>query len=105
MSRTDRAKQFAPFDALKGLHEALKVKEYEHEKITKGELSEEKATELSKILINLEKDEILTIKYFKEGHNCIISGKADLDIENRIITIDKTTINLDDIIDIKKDKN
>lgn len=102
MSRADRAKQFAPFDALKGLHEALSVKEYEHERISKGELSEEKANELSKILINLEKDEILTVSYFKEGHNCTISGKSDLDIENKIIKIDKTLINLDDIIDIKK---
>ena len=31
MSRSDRAKQFAPFDALKGLHETIKIKEYEHE--------------------------------------------------------------------------
>ncbi len=31
MSREDRAKQFAPFNALKGLQEALRRKEYEHE--------------------------------------------------------------------------
>lgn len=31
MSREDRAKQFAPFDALKGLQMALRKKEYEHE--------------------------------------------------------------------------
>ncbi len=32
MSREDRAKQFAPFDALKGLRVALREKEIEHEK-------------------------------------------------------------------------
>ncbi len=32
MSREDRAKQFVPFDALKGLRVALREKEIEHEK-------------------------------------------------------------------------
>ena len=32
MPRIERAKQFAPFDALKGLHEALYEKEKENEK-------------------------------------------------------------------------
>ena len=36
MPRKDRAKQFAPFDALKGLQEALKIKEYEHLEIYEG---------------------------------------------------------------------
>ena len=31
MSRSDRAKQFAPFDALKGLQETIKIKEYTDE--------------------------------------------------------------------------
>ena len=31
-----------PFDALKGLQKALRLKEYEHEKKYKGDLSEEK---------------------------------------------------------------
>ena len=33
MPRVDRAKQFAPFDALKGLQDALRVKEFEHESL------------------------------------------------------------------------
>lgn len=32
ISRLDRAKQFMPFDALKGLQEALRSKEIEYEK-------------------------------------------------------------------------
>ncbi len=35
MSREDRAKQFVPFDALKGLRVALREKEIEHEKKNK----------------------------------------------------------------------
>ena len=40
-----RAKQFLPFDALKGLQEALREKEIEHEE--KIELSEETLSELN----------------------------------------------------------
>ena len=46
MPRIERARQFAPFDALKGLSEALRIKEYEHDRILKGDLSEEKILEL-----------------------------------------------------------
>ena len=35
MSPKDRAKQFAPFDALKGLGDALRIKEYENERVQK----------------------------------------------------------------------
>ena len=38
-SRTNRAKQFLPFDALKGLQEALREKEIQYE--DRKELSEE----------------------------------------------------------------
>ena len=48
MSRQERAKQFAPFDALKGLHDALRLKEYEHERVQKGDMPEEKAEAISK---------------------------------------------------------
>jgi len=36
MSRQNRAKQFAPFDALKGLQLSLREKEKEHEKEVKN---------------------------------------------------------------------
>ena len=39
ISRADRAKQFLAFDALKGLHEALRQKEIEHEqKVDNGDI-------------------------------------------------------------------
>lgn len=38
MSKEMRAKQFMPFDALKGLHAALREKEIEHENKVKNEL-------------------------------------------------------------------
>ena len=66
MPRINRAAQFAPFDALKGLQEALRVKEFEHDKIAQSELSEEQAKKLSKILLEFEKGDVLEVTYFKD---------------------------------------
>ncbi|MGN0798717.1 MAG: hypothetical protein ACI4L7_04080 [Christensenellales bacterium] len=45
MPRWERAKQFAPFDALKGLREALRVKEREHDELLKNKIKHEKIDE------------------------------------------------------------
>ena len=47
-SKSDRARQFMPFDALKGLQEALREKEIEIE--SRRELSEESLMELEEQL-------------------------------------------------------
>ena len=105
MSRTDRAKQFAPFDALKGLQDALRIKEYQHERVQKGEVDEEKADEISKVLMNLEKGDIVCVKYFENGHYLQIEGRAKLIIEENVLQVDDKKINLDDMFDISnKDK-
>ena len=102
MTRENRAKQFAPFDALKGLHDALKLKEYQHEKIVKGEMSEEKARELSKMIISLEKGDVLKVVYFEDNHNKEIVGPAKFLIEENCIQIERKKILLDDIVDMTK---
>ncbi len=101
MSRQMRAKQFAPFDALKGLQDALRLKEFEHERVTKGEIQEDKAEEISKILINLEKGDILEVTYFQDGHNFVLRGVAKVDIENRMLQVGGTKIKLEDVLDLK----
>ena len=51
ISRADRARQFLPFDALKGLNEALRSKEIEYEdRKDLSEDEEEKMKELEKTL-------------------------------------------------------
>lgn len=102
MSRQDRAKQFAPFDALKGLQNALRIKEYEHDKIAKGELSEDDAKIISDILINLEEDEIVKVTYFDDGYNKIYKGKISIDAYNKIINLGQTEISLDNLLKIEK---
>ena len=41
MEREKRAKQFAPFDALIGLKDAIRLKEYEHDAKMKKDLSDD----------------------------------------------------------------
>ena len=56
MSMNDRARIFLPFDTLKGLHEALRAKEYEMEMIEKGRLSPEQAEELRGLYVEIDKE-------------------------------------------------
>lgn len=100
LSPEDRAKQFAPFDALKGLRTALYLKEYEKNKIDRGEVQAETAEKISKILLYLEKGTRLKAKYFIDGYYRIIEGVAKLDTEKQILKIGETVIPLDDIFDL-----
>ena len=75
MPRSKRAAQFAPFDALKGLQEALKLKEYEHARIQRIDVSEEESQRISDILNTIEKCDLVEVKYYNEEdehyHNAI----------------------------------
>ena len=100
MSPNDRARQFLPFDALKGLREAIRIKEIEHERILKRDIDPDKATKISNILISLEKDSKGKVIYFEEGFYYEINGIIKLDIEKQSLIIDKKEILLENIFDI-----
>ena len=74
MSREDRAKQFMPFDALKGLSEELRKKEIEYE--DRRELSEETLEELSEEFNNIENGDIIKMPIINLI-NDIINGKKE----------------------------
>lgn len=101
MDNENRAKQFLPFDALKGLKEALHEKEIEHE--AKVELSQEQIEKISQDILNLkEKDQVVVyyhngIKYEKKVG---IIKKIDY-IRKRII-LDENIVNFNDIVNIEK---
>ena len=99
-NRADRAKQFLPFDALKGLQEALREKEIEYEE--KKELSEESLAELEKQINKIEKGSKVSIKYYKNQNYIEITGiVTKIDYIKRKIKIDNgENINISDIIKI-----
>lgn len=102
MPRKQRAKQFAPFDALKGLHEALKLKEYEHDRMEKGDITPEQIENISKLLVDLKKDEVVKVKYFYDGYNKELTGKSRVDILEQTIKVNDILIPFEDIIEIEK---
>ena len=101
MARQDRAKQFAPFDALKGLQEALRMKEYQHERTQKGDLSEEKIEEISKTLLSLEKGNFVFVRYFEDGHYLETEGRCIVDFSQQFIIVGSAKISFDDLVEIK----
>ena len=102
MSRSDRAKQFAPFDALKGLQETIKIKEYEHERIVCGEMSEDEIKNISAALLSLKKNDNVYVEFFRDGHIFKLSGEVKIEIINQKLLVGAFDINFDEIRELKK---
>ena len=64
-NRVARARQFLPFDALKGLQEALREKEIEYEE--KKELSEDTLNNLNDKFNQLDNGRLVKITFYKNG--------------------------------------
>lgn len=77
MTRIERAKQFAPFDALTGLGRALKAKEEEYMTVSRHELSEDEITHISDELCVLEAGDGIEVEYFCEGAYFTAVGIVD----------------------------
>lgn len=100
MPLEERAKQFMPFAALKGLPDALAVKE----KITvpQIELSEEMAEELDRKMHLLAKGQIASIVYFHKEEYVKQTGMiARIDTACRFVQIVNTKIRFEDILDVE----
>ncbi len=96
----DRAKQFAPFSALRGLPEAL-VK-MERIFVPRKELSEERAEELNRKLCQLQRGTMASVVYFSNGEYIKLTGMvAGLDKNQHTLRIVDTLIGIDDIYEIE----
>ena len=76
MNREDRAKQFLPFDALKGLREELKRREEIALRTERRQLSEEESERLSKRLLRLKRGDTVTVEYYDSGHYRTLVGEV-----------------------------
>ena len=102
VNRVSRAKQFLPFDALKGLQEALREKELENEE--RKELSEESLIELESKFNTIDKGSNVKIKYYDDKRYVEIDGIiTNIDYVKKKIQINnKVNINVSDIVNIYK---
>lgn len=100
MDRADRAKQFMPFDALKGFRDALKEKEKIC--VPKIELTEYAKAELDLKLHQVHKNDIITVVYYKDQEYLKITGMVSrLDVSARILKIVNTKIPFEDLYQIQ----
>ena len=100
LNNIDRAKQFLPFDALKGFREALKEKEKNIE--LKKDLFDTEIDKLNEIIKKLRKDMLVKISYYYSIEYIEIVGKIKMiDIINKKINILNSVINFDDIVSIE----
>ena len=89
MTREERAKQFMPFDAMKGLQEALRDREERH--------SEDMEMN-SAVLCRLERGSRVEINYYCHFHDVIRSGTISaVNCPYRFLVLDEERIFFEDI--------
>ncbi len=94
-----RAAQFIPFQAVKGLDEALSAKEKII--VPKIELSEDSLKELDEKMHKIHKGMIITVIYFHKDEYLKLTGMvARLDETARILQIVSTKIEFENIFDV-----
>ena len=101
MPVSERAKQFSAFDAVKGLREALIIKENEHDMIIQKEVPEDDARRISNTLLGLNGGETAKVSYFENGFEKQISGKVKLKFNDGKLIVDSTEIKLSSLTDIE----
>lgn len=98
----NRAAQFLPFDALKGLSEELRKREERRTRVEKVELSEEETADLNDKLCLLTGGDRAEITFYYKGHYLTIEGDvAKMVPQMHYLTIGQTNIPFDDIRSIK----
>lgn len=116
MSNYNRAAQFAPFAALVGYEEA--IEKSKESLVRRKELSDDKKQEIenlfNKIRLNVKESSEVIIEYFAlkdkntdSGKYLTYKGKIKYidDIERKIIFLNRKSIYIKDIYDIKETNN
>lgn len=101
MPPSRRAKQFAPFDALKGLNEAIAAKERRPE--PRRELTDYMKEQINEMLSELHKGQLVTVVYYGslEQETLQITGTVmKVDAYWQTLQVNKVTIDFSEIYDI-----
>ena len=104
MNREDRAKQFMPFDALKGLQEELRKREERRLRQNKRDLSDDQIESLTKVLNSLKRGMRINITYYdfiKERYLTIDDVFTSLRRDTRFLITENHKIYWDDLLEVK----
>lgn len=98
MNKVERAKQFLPFDALKGLREELESREEKMSRVPHHDLSEERMEELSAVISRLYKGSQINMTFYLAGHYYELIGTvSNVNIIYKYILIGEEKVFFDDI--------
>ena len=98
-----RAKQFAMFDALKGLTEAIAEKERQLD--PRKELSEERVKEINDVLQTIEQDDMVTVMYYCQygrQYRQLSGPVTKIDSYWKVLQINGVSISFDEIYEISE---
>jgi len=102
MTRAERAKIFAPFDAMKGLQEALRDREERHSRVERHEISEEQQEHNSEVFAKLTKGMRVRLDYYFAFHDVSNSGTVtEINTVFRYLKLGTEKIFFCDIYDIE----
>jgi len=74
MMREERAKQFAPFDAMKGLQAALRDREERHARVERHDISEEQTARNSEVFAQLTRGMAVRLNCYRAFHDITVTG-------------------------------
>lgn len=99
MTREHRAKQFMPFNALRGYYDMVGDAEIVPE--NRKELDQELIDQISYTLNSVKKRDLVKIKFYKDyGYKTMIGMVSMIDLVYKKIRIVDELINMEDIIEI-----
>ena len=102
MNNIQRAKQFMPFDAMKGLTEALRERDERRSRVERRELSDEVKERIGSRLARLTGGEEIRITFFSAGHYLTVeSVVTECDSVYRYLKLGTERIYFDDILSVE----
>ena len=102
MMREQRAKQFLPFDAMKGLSEALRAREDKHSRVEKHEIFEEDLELISAALNRVEKGSMVFLRYYSGFHEREMEGiVSEINRPLQFLKLNEEKILFDDLYEIR----
>lgn len=102
ITRKERAKQFMPFDAMKGLTEALRRQEEIFTRVEKHEVCEDQQIKLSDMLTKTQKGMKIWLSYYKAFHDVETQGiVSKIDHAYKYMIVGEEKILFNDIYDMR----
>jgi len=91
-----------PFDAMKGLQEALRDREERHTRVERHEISEEQMERNSAVLARLERGDCVELECYLGFHDVYRSGTVtEISTVTRALTLGEEKIYFEDIYAIR----